>query len=137
MSLKLENKKDAIFKLVSYRTNTPDGPMYVQIMEDDNHNFVGINLHIGKAGSSLRAYLNVISRFITLLVENGVSIYNIIEELSNQRSDRSVFLANGKEVSSAMEALFFIMTSYNSEKIANEENGKHKKVGYFTKRKRA
>ena len=137
--LKMSKSKDEVimYKLISYRMPTPDGTMFVNINEDDERNFVKIEILVGKAGTSLRAYLQVLSAFITVMIKSGVSIYRIIEILSNQRTDRIAYLENGRTVSSGAEALFIILTNYNSEKVAELEsgNGIHKQRGYFTKKR--
>lgn len=139
MPLKLETGKLDKFRLVSYRKETPDGTLFVQIFEDDNGELMGLDLQIGKSGSSIRSYLSVISGLINLSIEKKISIHSVLEIISNQTSDKIRVIDGGKkQVKSAMEALFYVLTAYNAEKYAEEDEKKHRKVGYFTNpRKRA
>lgn len=77
------------FNGVTYRVDTPDGLMFVIIMEDAQYKPCGINIHIGKSGTAVSAWANAVARVCSLALDHGTSIPELISELSGNNTDKN------------------------------------------------
>jgi len=79
----------------SVKVTTPDGVIFVHIIDHPISKApLKVELTIGKAGSSVQAWAQALSRMITLALKNGANIGSIIEEVSAITSDRISFSSN-------------------------------------------
>src|SRR5574337_1243683 len=104
--LRIDSSNQSIFKSVTYQIYTPDGTMYVNLLEDKSGKLVGIDIQIGKAGGALRAWTHCFGRMLTMLIEHDASIEEIITELSSQTSDKTRVNSNGISVRSGPEGIY-------------------------------
>src|SRR6267142_2871277 len=79
-----------VLKSSTVKASTPDGSMFFTIIEN-NGKPVGVDILIGKGGSSVQAWAQSLSLVITLALRNGVDISTVAEEISNITSDRLAF----------------------------------------------
>lgn len=115
---------EASFPTYSYKVDTPDGMMFVQILEDDQRRPFQILIMIGKAGSSLNAWSDAVARLVSRLLP-AAGVHGAIEELSNITSDRPMRrLARGETIHSAPEGIAYALLKYTQEKF------KHAQAGY-------
>lgn len=112
---RIETGKKTVFKSMSYHVRTPEGMMYVIVMHEDMKP-VGIQVNIGKAGTTLAAWANAMSRVISLAFDHGASIPEIVQELSLQSSDRVSFNSNNVRIRSGPEGLAFALLRFQEEK---------------------
>src|SRR5258708_28487917 len=75
------------FNSVTYKVNTTEGLMFVNIIEDNVGKMIAFDVTIGKAGTLIRSWANSLARIMTIALEHGATIENLIEELSSQTSD--------------------------------------------------
>ena len=122
--MRLEHAVQDVYDLVSIRVDTPEGTMFVNIIEDKK-NPIGIDLHIGKAGSAIRAWSQSLARVMTIALEHGVTVNEIIAELSTQRSDRSRVGRNGNKIRSGPEGIAFALINYNRDRYIETANSLH------------
>lgn len=73
---------------VTIRIRTPDGTLFAIINERDNkpESFM---LKIGKAGLAVGAWANALGAVMTLAIEKGATLDELINTLANITSDRS------------------------------------------------
>src|SRR6267143_4805519 len=92
------------------QTHTPDGTMYVTIMERNGVPYK-IDVQIGKSGSSIRAWTDAIARLVSLALRSGVNIHTIVEEVSDITSYRQAWQQD-KEIRSGPEGLAYSLLRY-------------------------
>jgi hypothetical protein len=96
---------------------TPDGTMFVVMNEDTNGELVEIHIHIGKAGTPLMAWAEALAHVASLALRyRGVSVGDLLCELGNISSDRSVRIANGATIRSGPEGLAYALQCYQRSK---------------------
>lgn len=81
---------DTTFPAHSVKVNTPNGRMFVHILEDTEGNPHKILINIGKTGSDVFAWAEALAEVFSLSLLNGASIYDVLSALSNISSDRLV-----------------------------------------------
>lgn len=111
--------KEGFFRSVNYMIRTPDGKMFVTIMEDDDGKPFKIQINVGKAGYSLSAWSNALSRMIDRSLEFGVSLDALINELSEITSDKVVMDAT-YICRSGPEGVVIALMKYNQDKNLKE-----------------
>lgn len=116
MSLRIDVSHQHIFGGFTYQIHTPDGLMFVNLMEDNVGRLCAIDIKIGKAGTSLRAWAHCFGRIITMALEHGASINEIVEELSSQTSDRQKTYTNGTKIRSGPEGVYNALMMYKDDK---------------------
>lgn len=104
------------FHGTTYCVDTPDGLMFVIIMEDAQYKPCGINIHIGKAGTAVSAWANAVARVCSLALDHGASIPELISELSQNNTDKSrrsgeVYIRSG------VAGLSYALLQYHREGI--------------------
>lgn len=97
---------------------TPDGSMFVTIMENDDGYPIRIQVIIGKAGTAVMAWAQSISELMTTVLENSGGINKIIETMSNQTSGSpSKRVANGSRIRSGPEGIVYCLMTYKRMKF--------------------
>ncbi len=107
---------EKIWNAVVVKIKTPDGTAILIINEDDKHCVKSFDLMLGKAGSSVRAWSYALAKMLTLAMENGATVEDIISELSNTHSDR-VSYDNGVAIRSGIDGLVKGLMKYQSNKF--------------------
>ena len=108
---------DKAYRSLNIRTNVPEGTMYVTIVEDEDHRAGQIFISIGKAGAQVSAWADALGRLLTLLLESGVGINVLIEELSSLTSDKVAMNSNGEETHSGPEGVAMALIKYKLGKF--------------------
>ena len=107
---------EKIWNAIVIKVITPDGTAILIINEDDKNNPQSFDLMIGKAGSSIRAWAYALGKALTLAVEHGATIEEIISDLSNTHSDRVTY-SNGMIVRSGIDGLVKALMKYQSDRF--------------------
>lgn len=102
---------------VCIEVKTPDGTMFVNVLEDENGAPIKVQIIIGKAGTSVAAWAQGTSNLVSSLLEKGEGINHIISLLSNQTSSKEIRSANGTTVRSAMEGVVSALIDYRRMKF--------------------
>lgn len=138
--LRIDSSQQHIFGGFTYQIHTPDGLMFVNLMENQEGKLCAIDIKIGKAGTSLRAWAHTFGRLATMAIEHGASINEIVEELSSQTSDRQQTFTNGVRVRSGPEGIYNALMMYKDDKYVEakkefkvRDNGFD--IGRFNKRR--
>lgn len=105
------------FETLTFRVRTPDGTMFVIVLDDVKGKPIGIHINIGKAGLPLSAWANATAALITRMLEAGVGINEIITELSELTTDKSVLSGDGQvPIRSGPDGLCFALMEYRKSK---------------------
>jgi|SRR5882724_2881223 len=102
----------ALAPTISVRVKTPDGTLFVHVLEDERKLPEEILLNIGKSGFSLQAWANALARVASLALRRGVSLREIAHEVSGITTDRSVRAQNGVTIRSGPEGLAHGLLQY-------------------------
>lgn len=120
---------DTSHDAVSIMTETPDGTVTVIIVESVTHRPIDVQIYIGKAGSSLRAWTQSLADMINLALRNGIDIQHVIQCLVNQNSDKIVRNRAGVEIQSGPAGIAYCLYRYN--KYRQEQGIKNVERGSF------
>jgi hypothetical protein len=113
--------KEEVFSCMNVRVESPDGTMYVNIMEDEKKNPFKIIIHIGKAGSNLSAWASALADFVSEVLPR-IGVNGTVAMLLNIRSDKIAMATNAwtaeksEVVHSGPEAIAFALIKYRAEK---------------------
>lgn len=99
------------------KVQTPDGTMYLIIMENEHGMPSRVDIQIGKSGTPIRAWSMATSDLINLCLDNGISLHQIVARIIGATSDRSRDNEEGK-VSSGPEGVAYAIFSYLRHKKA-------------------
>lgn len=103
---------------VSIKVPSPDGTMFVHIMEDETGTPRQILVHIGKAGLSVAAWADAISRTCSMLLQSGlVGVNDLINEFSSITTDKVRLTSDGEAVHSGPEAIARALIIYRKGKF--------------------
>lgn len=107
---------------ISVKVNTPDGTLFVHVVEDEvTHKPIQVLLNIGKNGYSLNAWASALAQTITLALRSGASLHDIIKEISNiTTGDRQRDTRNG--VRSGPEGVAAGLLRYLGRNNGSEED---------------
>jgi hypothetical protein len=108
------------------RVSTPDGTLFVHIAEDEKGKLKQIMLNLGKAGTAASAWANSLAASLTMSIELGATLEDLLELLSNITSGSSPRLAIGGNCTSGPEGVWMALMRYRREK--HEEIRKGLKV---------
>jgi|SRR6478735_8094885 len=125
----------SVFDAVSIRVKAPEGDMIVIFSEDDNKP-VRVEIFIGKAGNTLRAWATSFAEIISLALQNGADLDELCNVLYGQVSDKNVMDTSGLVVSSGPEAFALAILKYKAYKLKNPNESTQRHIGYFTNPKR-
>lgn len=113
----MQLKNGVAYECAVVRQPTPDGELYLTIIEDNDHRPVKLFIEIGKSGSSIRAWTDAFQRIASLVLDNGGSIDDIISELSGITSG---FIARdsgaGAIVNSGPSGIVRALEKYKADK---------------------
>ncbi len=103
------------------RVMTPDGVMFVTVVEEidvisDTPMPAQILIAIGKTGSAIAAWANMSAILTSALLQENVSISDIIMIISNILSDSSREHKTGIDIRSGPEGLQYALTRYNEDR---------------------
>lgn len=91
---------------------SPVGTIFVSCIEDKTKELARVHIFVGKTGAELAAWADSMGRLITLSLEHGADIPEIVEELSGTTSDRVAWLADKVPVRSGPEAIAVALLRY-------------------------
>lgn len=116
LKLQWMKKKKMIYKSVVSKVRSPDGTIFVNVMENYVGEPIGLIINIGKSGSAVAAWAQALGEIITLSLENGIKLEMILTKLSSITSSGS---ARSKDivVNSGPEAVFIALLKYRSSKF--------------------
>lgn len=118
---------------VQYTINTPDGKIYVFLMEKSPGVVEEIDVNIGKAGNAVAAWAFAVKEFINFALAKGTSLVEITSLLSSITSSRSTFLGQGVECRSGPEGLAIALRRYMNSHI-KVDNSTFRRPPRFTNR---
>jgi hypothetical protein len=98
------------------RVMTPDGVMFVTIVENSNGTRpqpAEILVTLGKTGSAIAAWANMAALLTSFLLERGVSLVDIAVKISNILSDKQTAQTAGMDIRSGPEGLKYAFLRYN------------------------
>ena len=98
----------------SYQLNTPEGQMWVHIIEKDDKPIM-VTVNIGKTGSVIQAWAAATSHLITELFKHA-SHHTVIELISNITTDR-VRIGKTSVIRSGPEGIATALIWYGNEKF--------------------
>lgn len=105
------------FDGITIQVPTPDGTMFVTILEDTTGRPMGIQIHIGKAGAPIAAWSHALARICSLALDKGADINDLVAELSSQTSDKTRMSTRGEVVRSGVEGLWTALMQYKRDKF--------------------
>lgn len=105
------------FASVTFQIPTPDGNMFVTITEDDDGKPNAVWIHIGKSGSAVGAWSNTLARTMTLALDHGATINDLLVELSSQTTDKFRITPEGEAVRSGIEGVWVALMKYKRDKF--------------------
>lgn len=112
----IEKSAQSVFKGFTFMVKTPDGTIFVTVMEDTDKRPCGVHIHLGKSGGSANAWAQTLARTMNLALDNGAAINDLIEQLSQHTTDRSQRNDNGVEIRSGVEGVAYALMQYRREK---------------------
>ncbi len=101
---------------LTIRVMTPDGVMFVTIVESANGTRpqpAEILIVLGKTGSAIAAWANMAALLCSVLLERGVSLADIAVKISNILSDGRTTHTTGMDIRSGPEGLKYAFLRYN------------------------
>lgn len=104
----------------SIRVDTPDGKMFVHVMEDYKGLPALIVINIGKCGTALAAWAEATSRLASRCLPS-IGLHGIIEEISGITSTGMKRLARGEVIRSGPEGLAYALLRYKQEKYKSDQ----------------
>ena len=107
---------------VSIRVPTPDGTAFVHIIEYAMGKPAHVIVNIGKAGVSVAAWAEAVARLCTMLLERGVSLNELIDELSAITSERVKIMADNSKIRSGPEGIAVALIKYRHGKFRELKN---------------
>lgn len=123
--MRIETMDEHIFSNVTYQVDIPEGTMFVSIIQDNSGKPLAIDIHIGKAGSTLQAWSVSFGRVLTMALDNGATINDLIADLSSQRSDKDRTTLGGVSITSGPEGVCYALMQHRKElfQLARESMG--------------
>lgn len=76
-----------VWKSEMVRARTPDGTLYLTIMKNEDDSIAGFQINIGKAGTPLTAWAMALAEIMTLAVNRGATLEDLLVSLSSITSD--------------------------------------------------
>lgn len=112
----MTNKKEANECSV-IRIATPDGTMFVTVIEDANGDPTDLQIFIGKTGTQIRAWTDAVQGIASLALRNGAHITDIITALSLVTTSKTVMHRGIIPVRSGPEGVVVALKAYLSSKV--------------------
>lgn len=105
-----------LYKSYNMKVRTPDGTMFVNILEDVNNQPFQVIINIGKAGSQVAAWAQGLAACISAGLQNGVKIETFLTELSSITSDKEARTVNSN-CRSGPEGVWKALVRYRNERF--------------------
>lgn len=116
-NMNIETVPQATFPSVSYQVPTPMGMLYIVIVEDGDNKPIAFQLFIGKPGAEIQALTQTMARLMTIVLDRGGTVNDLIQEMSNHTSDHSRSVGNGNTIRSVPDAVVYALMQYRSGKF--------------------
>lgn len=104
------------YQSMQMRVQTPDGTMFVNVMDDEEGNPTQVIINIGKAGSAIAAWAHALSAMITVGLKAGVKLEVYLTELSSITSDKRARTISST-CTSGPEGVWMALVRYRKEKF--------------------
>jgi len=101
----------------SYRVETPDGTMFIHIVEDERGLPQQVHINIGKAGTNLSAWADAAARLVSRSLPN---VHGAIEELTGITTSRFRRMPKGEMIRSGPEGIAYALLKYSGEKFKKD-----------------
>lgn len=98
------------------KVNTPDGTMFVNVMENEKGEPFQVIITIAKNGSSVAAWAQALSAMISTGLQAGVKLETYLTELSSITSDKTARTLTSR-CSSGPEGVWMALVRYKKEKF--------------------
>jgi hypothetical protein len=98
------------------RVETPDGTMFVNIVENGGNKPIMVDIHIGKVGQAVSSWADALGRAITLGLENNIPLYKMLEVISNITTSSLRVLSKGTICRSGPEGVAIAIMKYQRSK---------------------
>lgn len=118
----LDNSKD-VFISSNVRVRAPDGDFYIILLEDKEGEVFKIECHVGKNGSSVRAWSSALCNILSHQLEaKKITLEDIVRQTVAITSDRSVLnISSGLICRSGPEAIGLAIQSYLTDKFLSQK----------------
>lgn len=101
---------------MTIRIETPNGYLYLTIIEDEKGRPIRLESVLGKAGSGSASWARAVDELINLLLENGVGIDHIIDKLAGISSEKPRRTPSGIYVRSGPDGIAVAFMEYKRQK---------------------
>jgi len=98
------------------RIDTPDGTMFVTVIENEQGDPFNLHVFIGKTGTQIRAWTDAVQALASLALEKGAHITDIITALSLVTSHKTTMHRGIIPIRSGPEGVAFALKTYLSGK---------------------
>jgi|SRR5436190_1705827 acyl-CoA hydrolase len=115
--MKIETMEETKLDAVTFQVPSPDGTMFVTVTEDRAGKPIAVFIHIGKAGAPIAAWSNALARMLTLALDHGATINDVLVELSNQTTDKIRLTQSGESIRSGVEGVCNALMQYKRAKF--------------------
>src|SRR5881628_1596462 len=102
---------NSILPSESFRIRTPSGSLTVFVIENEDKTINSFQFFIGKAGNELSAWSSALAAIMNLAIKNGITLEQLIDELSGITSDREA-RALGSSCRSGPEGVWMALIRY-------------------------
>ena len=130
VDLKPWEYKEEVFKSINVKIESPDGTMYVTILENEGLMPFRVMINIGKAGSPLNAWAYALADFVSDALPR-IGLNSVISKLLSIHSDKVAIVPDTLTnegiitVRSGPEAIAYALIKYRTEK----QREYHKRIG--------
>lgn len=113
------SRYDVVYKSTTIKVKTPDGTLFVDVLEDNDGKPFKLLARIGKSGSTTMAWVDAVAALASHVLETNGLDYTI-QTLYNIRSDRVVVTGmirnRAIEVHSGPEGFAYALSAYKRDK---------------------
>lgn len=99
------------------RVRTPDGTLFAIVIENADGTINSFQFTIGKAGNAVTAWATALAGIMTLAVKNGVTLEQLMSELSGITSEREA-RSVGSTCRSGPEGVWMALVRYKRSRFA-------------------
>lgn len=93
--LLMQTKNQPSLRSDTMQVRTPDGTLFLTVVENPDKTLNSFHITIGKAGAPIAAWSSAVSALMTLAVDKGAQIEDLLVALSNLSSDRVTYNSSG------------------------------------------
>lgn len=120
--MELAIKANKFYNSVHERVETPDGTLFIHIIEDDDKKPIMIQISGPKAGTSVSTWMDALVRAVNIAIANGVEWSQFIEEFSGITTSKALRLVKGAKCRSGPEGVAIALMRYRDSKYEEIEN---------------